>query len=199
MRFPIYPDIYRKLARITLKTRKPVAVLSFISVLILILGGILDHNDLVIAGIVFSFIFAGLLVVTIGGHNVLFFAEIGEDMLRIVDEKGNVLRSTEYRHIRHMEVRIIALSLVARERSDLDRVSYQGWEGKMIMVYIDTANCFEDLTLYEIRGFKGVFYPCDELMFHPNCIALAYDERAWELLQKHLYQSRNKVEEPEIS
>lgn len=193
MRFPVFPEVHRKMAGATLRCRKPMIFLSILGVLTFLLGSILDHEGVLIAGIISSFIFIYLLILTITAGNAMMWVEFEENALRLVDKKGDVLRSTEYKYIRHMEVRMIGLSLEPRARNHLDRFTYRAWEGKMILAYVNSAECFKDLKLYEVDGYKRPFYSCDEITFHPNCIAFAYDEKAWELLQRHVCKTRTGV------
>ena len=58
-----------------------------------------------------------------------------------------------------------------------------GRETKLILAYIDRAHCFEDLKLHPTGWRKTDKYWCNELMYHPYCIAFVYDEEAWKQLQ----------------
>ena len=50
------------------------------------------------------------------------------------------------------------------------------------MVYIIRAWRFEDLMLRSCSLKDKAIYWCDDLLFHPDCIAFVYSEDAWKLL-----------------
>ena len=51
---------------------------------------------------------------TFGARDVLVQVEIGEEEIRVVDERGELLRSTEYRYVRKTEVQTLYLTIFQR-------------------------------------------------------------------------------------
>ena len=50
------------------------------------------------------------------------------------------------------------------------------------MVYINRAWPYDDLKLRSCSWKDRAIYWCDDLPFHPDCIAFVYSEDAWILL-----------------
>lgn len=136
----------------------------------------------------------------ISARDVQASVEIDAEGIRRLAFDGEVLRSTEYRHVRNMEIRSVPITLYTGEKVDrgLFAINY-GRKEKLILIYLDAAHCFEDLKLeklnwsgegFSLRGnTKESVYLCDQLFYHPNCIALVYDAEAWKLLQSYWKQS----------
>ena len=89
-----------------------------------------------------------------------------------------------YRYVHKTEVQTLYLTYLSTDRRN--RRLFEdplGRETKLILAYIDRALCFEDLKLHPTGWKKTDKYWCNELMYHPYCIAFVYDEEAWKQLQ----------------
>lgn len=110
--------------------------------------------------------------------------EIDEDGIRVVDDMGELMRVTEYRYVRSTEVRKICITVLSKDHSK-HRYPYRetsGVEEEYNMVCINRAWRFEALKLRSCSWKDKEIYWCDDLLFHPDCIAFVYSEDAWKLL-----------------
>lgn len=115
--------------------------------------------------------------------NVLLSIRIGENAVDVMDTSNDIRKSVEYRYIHKMEIREIQISQSPKNSR------YQGEpiNCKLIFLYIDGTYNFSDLNLREYLIRRGQIYYMDEdVFFHPGCIALAYDDDAWELLSRKI-------------
>ena len=195
--YPIYPEIHRKWGERARKAGKIFGLLGTVAGVIMLVGVIIWGEGLFLLGFVLSFVFSGLWLSCMGAKNTYVWVKIDEDAIRIVDEAGQVLRSSEYRYVRHMEIRELRLSLDPQETGHSSYDVYRADPAvKLIMVYIDGAYCFEDLKLAELRACfsKEISYWCDKVLFHHNCIAFAYDEEAWRLLQGYVFAAQPSID-----
>ena len=188
MRFPIYPEWYRKHAYSEKRCQKVFRILGVAGMLLFLLGFPFDHNGLLVLGLCSMCLFFSLGLAFRSWQYVLLWVEFGENAITVIDKKGDRIRSAEYRYVRHAEIRTVPITLALKEvsrqgfESDLQAYEYE----KLILAYIDSAYGFEDLRLLQLGNRKHLFYWCDEVLSHPNCIAFAYNENAWLQLQSHL-------------
>ena len=190
MQFPMYPEPHRKLAKGTLKVCRIFLALDIAGILALVLAFAFRNGALLFGGLLVLYVFGMLYFGTRHALNAMVMVEIGENEIRIVDNKGDVLRSAEYRYVRDMEARELEITLIADEGNRGDPGS--GISAKLILVYINGAFSFDDLKLRKLGKGNHIFYYCDKLFFHQNCIALDYNEEAWNLLQERVYRLEGK-------
>ena len=180
MRFPVYPEEHRKLARFKLRIRYPLLTIFVVGIIMFVIGADTANEALLIAGSL-----AGacgfLFFATFNAKDSLIWAEIGADGIRILDDKGQAFRSIEYRYVRSIETRKVKLTLSSSE-SKKGYAPLSGVEVQLIIIYTNGAYSIDDLDRWQLGKNGAEFYYCDELFHHHSCIAFVYDVKAWELL-----------------
>ena len=183
MLFPVYPNFQRRLARFMLRARFALLPLFVAGLILFGVGAARNQGTLMAAGTLagaVGFLYFG----TFGARDALAQVEIGEEEICLVDERGEPLRAAEYRYVRKIETRTLYLTYLSTQRRNRGLFEDPlGRETELILAYIDRAHCFEDLKLCPTGWRKAEKYWCNELLYHPYCIAFAYDEEAWRLLQ----------------
>ena len=186
MRFPVYPEKLRKTALIKAKIRYPLLAMLVAGILIFSYGCSHEAEGLIVAGALIGaagFCFFG----TLDSGDALICADIGDNEIRIIDKKGNPIRSTEYRYVRKIEIRSLQVTNISSEHCD--NFPGSGIDTKLIMVYFDGVKCFEDMKL-QCLSRKYELYWCDKILWHYNCIAFLYNADAWNLLNARMENHR---------
>lgn len=174
MIFPMWPEYYRVRAREALGSRAEIAAYFCAGVVCVLLTILFQWFICLVMGpvLIILAIFAWLDL-RWKRENEFLNVRLNDASIDILDANSNVLRSTAYHDVRRAEVRTLKMHERIRQgRLELTR------DCELIMIYIDGARCFDDLKLTKNGCCSG-----EELFFHPRCIALAYDEDAWNYLQ----------------
>jgi len=189
MKFPVYPEKFRKIARFKLKIRCWLLLLLVIGILMFFAYDKFGSEALLVAGFLTAAIAGSLFFITFNANDALIEVEIGDDRISLLDKNGKAFRSTEYRYIRSTEVRSLQIT---GSPSDNGSKSYGildfpggGIDVKLIMVYFDGAGCFEDLHLRRLSKKNDVYW-CDKIFYHYSCIAYEYSDEAWKFLNAKL-------------
>ena len=186
---PAYPEKFRKRAMRILKIRYWLLALLFTGVLLFGIGFSGDIGGLMVAGALIGA--AGFcFFATLSAKNILISVNIADDGIHVCDNKGIAYRSAEYRYVRGIEIRELLLTEIAHEGNGKYGGPSHGTDAKLIIIYVDGASCFTDLKLADIGKKDKELYWHDELMHHHSCIALAYSDEAWGLLNKRLSELR---------
>lgn len=184
MKFPVYPEKHRKLARFLLRARYPLLLLMTIGVLLFCFGDAYNQDYIMVSGAVigaFGFLFFG----TFHAGDALEYVEIDENGIHVSDRNGTRFRSTEHRYVRGIEIRSFQITEISSVNSKKMYPPTKGVEEQFIMVYVDGAHCFDDLGLHPLNRSGIPLYWCDEALGLRSCIAFVYSDAAWELLQKY--------------
>lgn len=126
-----------------------------------------------------------LSIVCMKQSDFLAWVEIRDDAIVLLDKGNNVLRSSAYEYVRGIEHRAVRMT-VGSSDTNSSRKYVRRTRADVIFVYIDGAQCFDDLHLYAPFLGEDDLYWCDDVFYHPNCIAFAYDEEAWRVLQERI-------------
>ena len=157
MRFPVYPEPYRRGSLFVLKIRW-FFLASFIigwALFIIALGMEPVNNRLSMIGAILGVI-GCLFVSSFVAPDELILVEIREDGIHILDHKGDPYRSVEYRYVRNVEIRTLYVTKATSSGSNgYSDGSEPSIKATVIMAYINNAFCFEDLNLRQLR-WKGV-------------------------------------------
>lgn len=190
MRFPVYPERLRKPARFLLKIRYILLAMLVLGTILFLVGSDLRSNALIGTGALVG-VFGGLFFCTIAANNAMVQVDIQDDGIHILDGRGRPYQSAPYDSVRKIEIREIRITETSSDNSRHGPDA--GFDARLIMIYINGAGCFEDLRLTRYtKGGRDVYW-CDKVLHHSNCIALVYDETAWELLNRQLAVHRTKA------
>ena len=197
MQFPVYPEWHRRFHGFILKIRYYLLALLPIGIALFCLGFEEPQNDfLILAGIMLGVIGAQFFD-TFHSHDAMIGIEIKSNGIHISDAKGDVFRTSDYRHVRNIEIRTVQVTRFAHGNytSPHAVLPDHGIVVQLIMVYINGAFCFDDLKLEALKSKDPNLYWCDEIFHHQNCFAFVYDETAWKLLneQRAAYSAANQT------
>lgn len=187
MRFPVYPEPYRKGSLFVLKIRWYLLASFIIGWALFWITLEMEPDNYTLIVIALFLGIAGLFFfATFNAPDELILAEIREDGIHILDHKGDPYRSVEYRYVRNVEVRTLYITQISSVNAKPDYGSSPSIKATVIMAYINNAFCFEDLNLEQLRWKGENAYWCDKIFHHYNCFAFVYNEEAWNLLQAQL-------------
>lgn len=185
MRYPVFPrSLGANERRLRLLRRFAAAVWVIYAILWIIAFAIQDE-ELAIYLIPACCLPPWLSIVIMKQNDFVAWVELREDGVYLLDGRNNVLRSSAYRYVRGVERREVRMSVGSRDTNSTRKYVRRVCD-ELIFVYIDGAQCFDDLHLYAPFLGDDDLYWCDEVFYHPSCIALAYDEAAWRALQDRL-------------
>ena len=187
MQFPQFPEALRKYARAPKKISDVMRVIGILGVVLSIVGFKIESEYVWIVGFIFALLGVASFPLRIESKNAFLQVRIDENGVSVVDDEGDVLRSSEYRYVRNAEVRDIEMTWELG--NDKEDNPGGGVKTKLIMVYINCAFCFEDLNLQRLGRRDHIFYRSTDILFNHNCIAFEYNEEAWNLLQEMLQQA----------
>lgn len=189
MRYPMFPKGLRANTRQLCVLHRCAVALWCMYAILWIVAFAIQNDELAIYLISACCLPPCLSIVSMKQRDFLAWVEIREDAIVLLDGRNNVLRSSAYRYVRSFERREVRMTVGSRDTNS-SRKYVRSTRADVILVYIDGAQCFEDLHLYAPFLGEDDIYWCDDVFYHPNCIAFAYDEEAWRILSERLNTSR---------
>lgn len=180
MLFDIWPECFRERANGYLQFRVLGYSLALLSMVLMILF-LIQHNDLFLVFSLVIIMFAGGMLYRYHFVRNHFSAkvEFSDWGISVRDyNKRLVLNSVSYNQISNIEKKHVRISDCPKG----------GWlaefsEHDIIIVYKKPIRSFDELGLEKYvpeNGFWGI-----DVFYNDNCVAFAYDESAWLLLERH--------------
>lgn len=182
MRCYVYPEKYREFAMSILKLRYLLLVCFVIGPVLFCMADVVNNDGLLALGAILFVVGCGFFA-TFSVQDTLAMIKIDETGIHKLDSKGKPYRGSEYQYVRNMEVRAVCITEISSENTKRSYSPVGGNNVKLILVYVDGVNCFDDLQLENVGSKDHPTYYCDRLLHHHSCFAFEYNEKAWELLQ----------------
>lgn len=174
MNLPVWPEYYRNRAEEYQNSRIIFAALFAVGIILEMLMLVFKWDYCLILGFcLIAFAICGWIQCAWERKNVLLEINLEETQIAVLDHYGKRIRTAEYNSISNLEVREIQLL----EKPKGSRFQGEPVRCKLIFLYLDSATYFRDLKLPLNAPIDG-----KELFFHSQCIALDYNDEAWDFL-----------------
>lgn len=185
MRYPVFTRSLRTSERRLRLLRWFTVAIWVIYAILWIIAFVIKNEELAIYLIAACCLPPYLSIVSIKQNDFVAWVELHEDGVYLLDGRNNVLRCSAHRYVRGVERREVRMTVGSRDTNDSRKYARSVCE-ELTFIYIDGAQCVDDLHLYAPFLGEDDLYWCDEVFYHPSCIAFAYDEAAWRALLDRL-------------
>lgn len=208
MRFHVWPAYFREAAEVEMHSYLEIIVFFCLSIAFGFCAWLFGKNTFGIFLLLsfLSFVFALTILKKYLYDRKYIMLDVYIDNLgiQILDYKSRTKKSIEYGQINAIETRVIDIDANVRYNH-----LYEYLRHRIIFIYINDVRCFQDLHLEtyksnRTRVFADHYVPncydhkliLDEtsedpkywgvdIFSNPNCVALAFNEDAWNLLHKY--------------